>query len=174
MTIRSLFARFALVAGLMWSCSSGPAADVTPPAPPAAVAAAPAVVGDGGCAACQSGGRGVAKSGCATCGKLPIGNLFKRTPNPYPVSLCPGACFGYFQTQWRKWDEVCPYPYLGMGVSDAGRIPGGGTGPKAGGGELAPPRPVETTNPKTTDPKTKAPSDLPPLPGVNPGNKFAP
>jgi len=78
----------------------------------------------------------------------------------YPVNLCPGACFGYFQTQWRKWDEVCPYPYLGQGVTDAPRLPGT-TAPKPG--ELTPPRPFD---PKMGDPKKVGSLDIPTIPTV--------
>jgi len=46
-----------------------------------------------------------------------------KDKGPYVTNLCPGACFGYFQTQWRKWDEVCPYPYQGTGVTDAPKRP---------------------------------------------------
>jgi hypothetical protein len=138
------------------------------------VGSAPVVVGDpGGCAACQGGAVGTAKAGCAKCGKLFTGGgLFHKTPNPYPVHLCPGSCFGYFQTQWRKWDDVCPYPYLGMGASDAGRLPG--TAPRPGG-ELTPPRPVDPkmTDPKMPEPKKVGSLDLPPVPVTLP-NKFGP
>jgi hypothetical protein len=167
------------VAALVGSGVPLRAADVTPAAP-VVTGAAPVFVGEApGCATCQSGQGGSPKAGCATCGKLFTGGgLFHKTPNPYPVNLCPGACFGYFQTQWRKWDEVCPYPYLGQGVSDAGRLPGAGTRP---GGELAPPRPLDpkvsdpkTTDPKAGDPKKTGGSDLPPIPMAPQGNKFGP
>ena len=96
----------------------------------------------------------------------------------YPVTLCPGACFGYFQTQWRKWDEVCPYPYLGVGVSDAMRTPGAAPPRPIPGSELAPPRPVD---PKTVDPKTVDPKKLgantplyPSIPTAPVTSKFGP
>jgi hypothetical protein len=100
-----------------------------------------------------------------------------KSKTPYQVHLCPGACFGYFQTQWRRWDEVCPYPYLGMGVNDAPRIPGTPMPPpKSGGGELAPPRPLDpkVAEPKTVEPKKGGGSDLPPLPVPPLPNKFGP
>jgi hypothetical protein len=36
-----------------------------------------------------------------------------------PTKLCPEACFGYYQTQWSRWDAVCPLPYQGVGVPDS-------------------------------------------------------
>ncbi|QJW93354.1 hypothetical protein [Frigoriglobus tundricola] len=172
MSIRSFFTRVmsgaAVAAALAWSGSPVRAADVPAPVPAAGAAypgAAPVSVSADpvGCATCQ---HGATKSSCATCSKsLILGNHANRTKGMYQVNLAPGACFGYFQTQWRKWDEVCPYPYLGTGVNDAPRPPAGVLNPKAPGtgGELNPPRPVE---PKKTG------SDLPPIPQV-PG-KFAP
>src|SRR4029453_12454050 len=108
---------------------------VTPPAtPPGTVAAAPVSVGASGCESCGSCQHGAIRAKCDVCGKLLGSHLHKDKKAPYPVTLCPGACFGYFQTQWRKWDEVCPYPYLGIGVNDSMRIPGGVT-------PATPPRP---------------------------------
>jgi hypothetical protein len=184
MSFRSSVRRSALgaaaLAVLAWTGPPARAADVTPPAVPSAVPvtvnadAAGCDSGAPGCAGCQGAAR-AGRSGCASCGRLfANGGPFHRTPNPYPVNLCPGACFGYFQTQWRRWDEVCPLPYLGQGVSDDPRLfqlqpP---PTPKAGA-PLTPPRPLDS---KTTDPKTpeqkKTGSDLPPLPTV-PG-KFVP
>jgi hypothetical protein len=98
-----------------------------------------------------------------------LGNvLHKGGKAPFPVTLCPGACFGYFQTQWRKWDEVCPYPYLGMGPSggaqstNAPQTPG--TGPRPG--ELTQPRPVDPkmADPKMPDPKKTGSLNLPAIP----------
>jgi hypothetical protein len=136
--------------------------------PAGTVAAAPVSVGEGGCASCQ---HGAIKSACDTCGKFLGSHLHKGKKAPYPVTLCPGSCFGYFQTQWRKWDEVCPYPYLGQGVSDAPRQPGAAAPARPGtGGELTPPRPLD---PKMTDPKMpEKTGSLPPIPVVP--SKFAP
>jgi hypothetical protein len=162
------------VAVLVWTSKPVFAADVTPATPPVAAAGAPVSVRDPGCASCQTCEHGSARGSCNTCGKLLTGDrLHKDKHAPYPVTLCPGACFGYFQTQWRKWDEVCPYPYLGIGVSDAQKIPGTGgpIGPRpGGGGELAPPRPID---PKSGDPKKLGsnPSLLPTIP-VAPPSKF--
>jgi hypothetical protein len=148
-------------AALAWAGGAADAADVPPP-PPVVVGAAPVTVGEApGCATCQQGG--LFKGHRSTCDKL----LHKK--GPYPVHLCPGACFGYFQTQWRKWDEVCPYPYLGVGVGDAARPPGGVLHPRPGE-ILTPPRPVDPkmTDPKMPDPKKVGgtPNTLPPIPPV--------
>src|SRR5688572_30493902 len=142
MSVRAFFVRLswkaAAVAAFAWGGSSAPAADTTPPPPPVTVSAVPVTVGVGapGCASCDTCAHGAVKGHCDACGKL--GSvLHKGGKAPFPVTLCPGSCFGYFQTQWRKWDEVCPYPYLGTGVSDAARVPGAPVGPRPG--ELAPP-----------------------------------
>lgn len=114
-------------------------------------------------------------SSCGSCGRAPcdttcISNLITKHNNkkvPFAVNLCPGACFGYFQTQWRKWDEVCPYPYQGTGVTDApkppsphlpsvyDRQPPDRKGP---GGVLPDPRPVKPGDPMPM------PGGLPPIP----------
>ncbi len=167
MSIRSFLARFgvkaAAVAALAWAGSSAVASDVTPPAP-GTVVAAPVSVGGPGCESCQ---HGAIRANCNVCGKLLGGHLHKNKKAPYPVTLCPGACFGYFQTQWRKWDEVCPYPYIGVGVGDAPRPPSGVLNPRPtvpGGSDLTPPRPLDPkmTDPKMPDPKApKAPEKAP-------------
>ena len=104
MSLRSFFrssTRAATAAALASAGASASAADVyAPPVAPGAVA--PAMP------ACESCQHGAPKGNCSTCGNKLLGN--HRDKGPYPVTLCPGACFGYFQTQWRKWDEVCPYP----------------------------------------------------------------
>jgi hypothetical protein len=97
------------------------------------------------------------KGHCTTCGKL-FGNSNHHKKDPYPVTLCPGACFGYFQTQWRKWEEVCPYPYIGRGLSDAPRPTG----------TLPPPRPFDPN--VIPDTKKTGSADLPQIPIVT--NKF--
>jgi hypothetical protein len=140
---------------LAWGAFASFAADVTPP--PAPVVAGPVIAGAPGCVSCTAGcetcTHGVAKSNCALCGKMLPGLLRKGQKAPFNVTLCPGSCFGYFQTQWRKWDDVCPYPYLGVGVSDAPRLPGAPLPPQGSG--LNPPRPLDpkVTDPKKTDPK---------------------
>ena len=64
--------------------------------------------------------------GCASCEVVPMAHTRMKSPlhipqwleqhcpvPPRSVTLCPGACFGYFPTQWRKWEDVCPIPYAG-------------------------------------------------------------
>jgi hypothetical protein len=110
----------------------------------------------GTCQSCQG------NKGCATCGSA---WFQKHEKGPYVVNLCPGACFGYFQTQWRKWDDVCPYPYQGIGVTDAPRPPA----PALPGTTLPGPRPVE---PKI-DPKTGKPMTMNGYPQIPvPGNGY--
>jgi hypothetical protein len=100
---------FALTATL-GTMTTASAADETPA--PVPVPAAPAVAG---CPTCT--GEAPA-AGCSTCGKGHLGLLGKKKA-PYVPYLCPGACFGYFQTRWNKWDDVCPLPYQGAGATDA-------------------------------------------------------
>jgi hypothetical protein len=91
------------------------------PAVPVGQGVNPAIMpqtGGGGCTTC-GGGPVTGGTGCSSCKSC--GGKHQRAP--YVVNLCPGACFGYFQTQWRKWDDVCPYPYQGIGVSDAPKPP---------------------------------------------------
>lgn len=186
MSVRSFLVRLtvkaAAVAALAWSGATASAADVTPPpvTRAAPVYADPVTVGagcpTGGCstaAGCESCQHGAIRAKCDVCGKLLGSHLKKDKKAPYPVTLCPGACFGYFQTQWRKWDEVCPYPYTGTGVSDAARIPAASVNPPRTGTGLDSPRPVE---PKTMPEPKKI--ELPAIPMAPepkvPGNKFGP
>ena len=159
MSIRTFFVRLswkvAAVAAFSWSGSTASAADTTPPPAPVSVSVsgAPVVAGAPGCASCQMCAHGAFKGHCDVCGKLLGSKLHKDKKAPFPVTLCPGACFGYFQTQWRKWDEVCPYPYLGTGVNEAARAPGAPTGPRPG--ELGQPRPIDQKMPEPKVPDTK-------------------
>lgn len=163
MSLSSRFVRFASralsVAVLGWASASAQAADVVPPPP--VVAAAPVAAGDPGCATCE---HGAASGSCATC-KHHV--LLKKNKTPFQVNLCPGACFGYFQPQWRKWDDVCPYPYIGHGVGDAPRPAAPVINVPRPGGELSPPRPLPGTEKEKMEPKG---SGLPPIPG----GKFSP
>ena len=123
------------------SAATTRAADETPPARPVTISAQP-------CLTCDAPG-----PGCATgrCGH----SLFGHKPcKPYNTQLCPGACFGYFQTQWTRWEDVCPLPYQGVGLSDA---------PPPAPGYLTPVRPNGTL-PKMPDPKKPngTGSELPP------------
>lgn len=76
--------------------------------------AGPGSVGGAGCATC-----GTASAGCNTCNAHKSLLHHHKTCTPYQTTLCPGACFGYFQTQWHRWENVCPIPYQGAGLSDA-------------------------------------------------------
>lgn len=59
--------------------------------------------------------------GCETCGRghLSRSHRSKIIITPRATCLCPGACFGYFPTQWSRWEAVCPIPYPGAGLTDA-------------------------------------------------------
>lgn len=131
----------ALVAAV---CGSGlRAADMPFIPPPGSPAIAGPVSGQPVASSCPTCGGNVSSGKtCQTCGSS---WFHKHEKGPYQVNLCPGACFGYFQTQWRKWDDVCPYPYQGIGVSDAPRPPAPALAvpnPK-GAGTLPGPRQVE-------------------------------
>lgn len=98
---------------------------------------------------------------CSTCKTCTSGKLgvFHKPCKPYTPTLCPGACFGYFQTQWNRWEDVCPHPYQGIGISDA-------------------PKPVtpSTTQPVPNTPATPIPKvgvtdPMPRLPTVDPNKK---
>lgn len=84
--------------------------------PAAPVGASPTMVEDfRGCATCNS-----AAAACDSCGKAKKAWFHHhKTCTPYVTHLCPGACFGYFQTQWHRWENVCPIPYQGVGLTDA-------------------------------------------------------
>jgi len=101
------------------------------------------------------GAAGTSAAPCPTCA-APVGTPcgpsctaaakgckthFGRTVMPFQAKLCPGACFGYFQTQWSRWEEVCPLPHQGQGLTDA---PAARTTPVA---------PVTPVRPPSTEPK---------------------
>src|SRR5207302_5122781 len=73
--------------------------------------------------------------------------------------LCRGACFWYFPTQWHRWEEVCPIPYPGAGLSDAPRIPT----PPLTGATITTPPPRGPVDPKTL-PEPKALPEPKPMP----------
>jgi hypothetical protein len=85
-----------------------------------AIAATPTMVSDfKACESCNS-----AAAACDSCSKLKghlhlLGGCGHKKCTPYQTTLCPGACFGYFQTQWHRWENVCPIPYQGVGLTDA-------------------------------------------------------
>src|SRR5262245_24436037 len=152
----------ASVAVAMWAGGSALAADVSP-APNAAPATSyPSAFAAGGCASCESG---QVTSGSSHLGKI---HQLRRARPLYQVNLCPGACFGYFQTQWRKWDEVCPYPYSGVGPGNQSNPPTGPLIPQPGSRSLPMPRP---TDPNTIPPKQPSGNGLLPIPM---SGKFAP
>lgn len=131
--------------------------------------AAPAVVAGEGCATCTAGPAG-APCRSATCKSCEGRHLGYKPPKPVVGQLRPGACFGYFQTQWHRWEDVCPLPYQGVGVSDApqripsaapvGIPPAGGAAPKGKGTDTPLPPPAVVPNPK---------GGLPPIPMTPPG-----
>jgi hypothetical protein len=145
----------ALVVSLGWGGGIR-AADVAPPPPPP-VAAAPAA----SCPTCAAAPTAdCATPGCKTCGKGHF-NLLHRPCKPYATHLCPGACFGYFQTQWHRWENVCPIPYQGVDMTDAPPrpIPGAAT-------TLPAPRP----NPMPMGTSDAPPPRPAPMPTTPPGN----
>lgn len=105
---------------------------------------------------------------CKACGHaLAHGH---KNKGPYVTALCPGACFGYFQTQWRKWDEVCPLPYQGVGISDAPKPPSphlpsiyDRLPPDKKGSTLPTPRPVDPQPGMPSSPQGGSDA-LPPIP----------
>jgi hypothetical protein len=151
-----------LVAAVIWACGGNASAadnygvSVYSTAP-AALAAGPCAA-PAGCATSGGGLRcaaGLPDCNAARCG----GSRFHKARPPYPVTLCPGACFGYFPTQWRKWDEVCPTPNNTGMMLDPMKPPLPPSSddmppekPKNGNG-VPPPRPV--------DPKGGMPGPLP-------------
>lgn len=108
-----------------------------------------------------------APAGCSSCGKLGLGGLFGRTRGQAPVvvQLAPSGCFGYHQTQWHRWEDLCPSPSSGPGplppipvLPPNASVPGMKApdplpvDPKATPGMGLRPLPVPATAPKTTVP----------------------
>ena len=87
------------------------------------VVVAPAAPVVEGCPTCTDGAAGApcGRAGCRTCGGKFGHRAGCNPPKPIAGQLRPGACFGYFQTQWHRWEDVCPLPYQGVGVNDAPR-----------------------------------------------------
>ena len=148
---RSLAKRVAAVAVVLGAADPSRAADAPVPTAPAALvlplSAAP-------CTSCAA----PAGTPCGpTCtGKSCPTIIPGRYKPAFQTKLCPGACFGYFQTQWSKWEEVCPLPYQGQGFSDA---PAQRTTP------VTPVRPPSVDPKKAADSKKDADakgSELPP------------
>ncbi len=115
----------------------------------AAIAGAPAMAGDYlGCATCNG-----AAAACDSCSKVRKSLFHHKTCTPYQTTLCPGACFGYFQTQWHRWENVCPIPYQGVGHTDTPL-------------RSAPPVAAPVVAPKTTGSDGPVPKPLPVVPTV--------
>ena len=148
MNLISFARRVAAVAVVFGAAGTSAAVDTPVAAPPVVhPAAAP-------CPTCAA----PAGTPCGpTCGPTWTGTKecrthFGRPVPPYQTKLCPGACFGYFQTQWSRWEDVCPVPYQGHGITDA---PATRTTP------VTPVRPpVEVKKP--VDPKPMDPKSLDP------------
>lgn len=171
------------------------------PALALALAATPAAAGDGplrgighgtaGGSSCADGNCDKhftrAGSDCPTCVNGRFGIGWRKRPTV--PTLAPGACFGYFPTQWNRWEDVCPLPYSGAPEPPPGpkaaktaplpdpRPAGDGADPKAKGSD----QPITpkgagtgakgTDLPKTDLPKTDVPKTLPKtdLPKAPPG-----
>jgi hypothetical protein len=152
---------------------------------PAALSAGPCVSQNG----CASGAGGVSRytagvRGVPACTGSSCESRFQKLnkKEPYAVNLCPGACFGYFQTQWRSWDEVCPTQGTIVDMKPpAPYLPPASDRPpqemKKNGENVPPPRPVDPKMgmgrplpPPTVVPSfpaTTALPQIPPYPGAN-------
>jgi hypothetical protein len=169
MTLRTLRRGLpALALGLVLArtaAGDGPAVPHPGPGPgPALPAAGPA---------CQNCDKHFTRGGsdCPTCVNGRFGIGFRHRPTV--PSLAPGACFGFFPTQWNRWQDVCPIPYPGVGVEEPGptstaKKADPKKGPKA---EIAPP-PKPASDAPPDDPKGKG-GELP-KPGTLPNIPEAP
>ena len=112
------------------------------------------------CPTCTAGEAGApcAREGCSTCGRA--GHRAGCNPKkPVVGQLRPGACFGYFQTQWHRWEDVCPLPYQGVGIIDTPRaVPPAAPGASGPGAVPKSDGPVPKMNPMPTVP---APMPMP-------------
>src|SRR5262245_4767778 len=111
MTTRKTIPSSALLALLLGSTDLQAADAPTSPRGPVIVVTA----SSGGCATCES--IAPAAGNCASCGPTHP-SILQRHRSPSETNLCPGSCFGYFPTQWRKWEEVCPASYPGAITTD--------------------------------------------------------
>jgi hypothetical protein len=134
--------------------------------PPPVVVAGPAVVGGPvaafaapGCTDCPVHGRQVAR-------------YLHKNRSPYVTQLAPGACFGYFQTQWHRWEDVCPLPY--QAATPAAPVtpptipilpPATPIAPKGKVNEAPPPQPGKTAARPPLPPVKPVPGPLPVPPG---------
>lgn len=106
MKVGRILGRIAVVGLAVGYVGLATAADepiVVVPADPAA-ACATCTTGPGG-APCNLGG-------CKTCNGC-------NPKKPVVGQLRAGACYGYFQTQWHRWEDVCAIPYQGVGLNDS-------------------------------------------------------
>lgn len=116
----------------------------------------------GGGMPCTNCGKVKAEVGsdCPTCvnGKYGIG-WRKRPTVP---TLVPGACFGYFPTQWSKWQDICPLPYPGAGVVESPTAPRKPTPPAIPPATLPGDTPPSDAEPKKKDGEPGVPEAPPP------------
>jgi len=118
---------------------------------PASYGTSAVVVQPGGaCTSCEVVPMACTKIKCTGC----VPNwLDKHHPlPPKPVDLCPGACFGYFPTQWRRWEDACPYPFTmnnDMPHPAIPTIPSSDTWPGKNG-RIPDPRPFEPKKMKSS------------------------
>ena len=120
-----------------------------------AVVVAPAAPVADVCPTCTAGpaGRPCHLGGCKTCNGC-------SPKKPVVGQLRPGACYGYFQTQWHRWEDVCPLPYQGVGLNDAPR------------GSAIPAPPAVPTVPRSDAPPKAGPAPMPMIPPMpTPGSK---
>jgi hypothetical protein len=87
---------------------------------------------------------------CGPCGtSMGVSRFPKHKKDPcYSVPMCPGSCFGYFPTQWRRWDEACLSPQvIGELPPAIPHLPGASDRPPQDKQNGVPP-------PRVVDPKT--------------------
>jgi hypothetical protein len=104
-----------------------------------------------GCSTCTNAT--VTASGGKTCRPGLMGGVTLRH-QPQGVYLSPNSCFGHFQTQWRKWEEVCPTPHIVVLPSADKEVQ------KKPNGSIPEPRLVDPT--KMKDSKLPPPPSPPP------------
>jgi hypothetical protein len=143
MNVGRVFGRFSVVSLAVGYVGLATAADqpvVVAPAAPVAVAEV--------CPTCTAGpaGRPCGLGGCKSCNGC-------NPKKPVVGQLRAGACYGYFQTQWHRWEDVCPLPYQGVGLNDVPRasvIPAPPAVPTVPRSDAPPqPGPMPTTVPPT-------------------------
>jgi hypothetical protein len=152
-----------------------------PVAPPSLIGLPTPVPATASCPTCAAPA-GHITSGCSSCSKSRM--HFPKRCNTGVPQIAPGSCFGYFPTQWSRWEDVCPVQYSGLGLSNLPPPPPVPTTPtvpsapmpkpdvngKNGkkNGELPPPRPSPMPKGAGATPlpsiPTPMPSPLPPIP----------